>query len=80
MGAKLQHEENEKNQNTCGMFGLQPHFCAALMQSTKTDQSWKREDWLPKNTVFQLFLSTFFNVSGPRDGFELPTALGGQVG
>ena len=27
----------------------------------------ENENWLPKNTVFQLFLSRFLNVSGARE-------------
>ena len=50
------------------MFGIRATVPAALMLSTKRSSS---KEWLPKNTVFELFLSRFLNVSGAWPGFEL---------
>jgi hypothetical protein len=43
------------------------------------ENGWSGRDlgiWLPKNTVFQLSLSRFLNVSGVRHGFELLRGAG----
>jgi hypothetical protein len=57
-------KENHGNENICRMLGIAAWFPTGPMLSTKTGESWKREEWLPKNAVFQLFLSKFLNVSG----------------
>jgi hypothetical protein len=42
---------------------------AAALNNGK--RKFEPDNWLPKNTVFQLSLSTFLNISGGRHVFEL---------
>ena len=49
------------------MFGIQDQFRVRGMLSTKGNRSCTAKFWLPKNTVFQLFLSRFLNVCGGPD-------------